>query len=176
MKNINNNNTKKHNFVTINRQIYLFESLDEVNRVFVGHKITKEIVDDMINGVNDESVINKTTILFREQGENDVYIRDTILSSFADLYYIHTLYRSSFRYPSEERYNNAKQQLKKHELQLLGNWFQRFFASKKNIEVINETIEEYESDEKRNQEMDAKYNKAKALKEDWVSLVKAKWF
>ena len=48
--------------MNIHMRIYLFEGFDEVNRVFVGHKITKEIVDQMLNGLEEESVDNKTTI------------------------------------------------------------------------------------------------------------------
>ena len=100
MKNINN---KKHNFVTIRSQIYLLVSLDEVNRVFVGHKINKEIVDQMINGLDEKSVENFTTILFREQGNHDVYIHSTVLNDFENIYNNSIWFFEPIHLYSEER-------------------------------------------------------------------------
>ncbi len=166
----------EHNFVTIGRRSYLLETLDEENRVFVGYRLTKEIITKFLDDKLDNLYGLKTTILFREQGENDIYIHEATLNDLGGLYYIHTPYYNRHRYPSETSYKNAKKYLKIYELQLLGNWFQRFIARHKNMEKTKEIIKEYEEDSKRAQEVDTIYEEAKALKEKWVFRVKEQWF
>ena len=167
MKNINN---KKHNFVTIRSQIYLLVSLDEVNRVFVGHKINKEIVDQMINGLDEESVENFTTILFREQGNHDVYIHSTVLNDFENMDYLF----EPMRLYSEERYNIALNRITRYEEHKNGNWLEQRKAKKVSRDVnYEENVIKSYNDYLIGLE---KHNKEIIIKKEWLVAIKEKWF
>ncbi len=166
----------EHNFVTIGGTLYAFGSLDEVNRIFVGYRLTHEIITDFLDDKIERLEELKTTILFREQGKNDIYVHEATLNNFSYLYYVFAPRYGSHIYPSTSSYKEAQEFLKIYELQLSGNWFQRFIARHKNMEKPNKIIEEYEIDEKGIQEREAKYKAAKTLKEEWVLRVKEQWF
>lgn len=160
----------EHNFVRIGRTLYAFDSLDEENRIFVGYKLTKEIITDFLDDKIEYLEGPKTTILFREQGEQDVYIREATLDDFERLY--------SIRGPSEtiyyttKRYNNAIQDIADYEDRKDNSWLRRRLNRIIDIVEARDIVKQYNL----HQEYNAKYEVAKALKEEWVLRVKEQWF
>lgn len=161
--------TNKHNFVTISRRIYAFDSLDKENRVFVGFKLTKQIVDDLLDGKLDDldEPINRTVILFREQGDQDVYIRDAVLDDFKRLHSY--IYSSSMQFYTEEEYNQALKDVKKYENR---GYLKRKLGLDGRIERARNRIISYEDHIKAKEEYEQEVKKRDA----WLLLVKEKWF
>ena len=154
----------EHNFVRMGRTIYAFGSLDEVNRIFIGYRLTKEIITDLLDGKLediDESN-NKTTILFREHGSEDIYIHEATLDDIEELYYIYKPYS----YYSEDKYNQALDDIARFETV-------RFFKDMRiDISHAKLIVERYNTTEIEMGEYKIKI----AEREAWLLRVKEQWF
>lgn len=159
----------EHNFVTIGRTLYLLETLDEENRVFVGYRLTKEIIteflDDKLDSLDESN--NKTTILFGEHGR-DVYIHEATLDIFKQMWDISDppCFRDVI---SEEEYNEA---LEAKEIKIPKPWWKPKGYYLRRINKIINTIRQY-----KNQQFQLSvYNERITEREEWLLRVKEQWF
>lgn len=157
----------EHNFVTIRRRSYLLETLDEENRVFVGYRLTKEIITEFLDDKLDNLYGLKTTIMFGEHG-GDVYIHEATLDTFKQMWYISGA--PNFRdIISEEEYNEA---LEAKEIKIPKPWWQPKRSYLRRINKIINTIHEY-----KNQQFQLSvYNERITEREEWLLRVKEQWF